>query len=375
MIGYIMVPIALHRVSALLKKEIYQIRRDPSSLLISIVLPLILLFIYGVGVSLDINHIRLGLVLEDRSPEAVEFSRALLDSSYFEITTSNAMQPLRDKLIDGSIRGIIVIPAHFSSSLHRFDTEAPVQIICDGSEPNTANFVKGYVTGAFSNWIQSNSRAAASTIQVNSRYWYNPSLESRNFLIPGSLAIIMALIGTLLTALVIAREWERGTMESMISTPVRMVEIMIGKLIPYFFLGLGTMAICCCISIFIYDIPFRGSLFALLLVTASFLFTALGQGLLISTATKNQFIAGQISMFTAFLPAFMLSGFLFEIASMPAPIRAITYFLPARYLAASLQTLFLVGDIWQLFIVDIAVMLLLGTLFFAYTARISVKRL
>ncbi|MGR3951658.1 MAG: ABC transporter permease [Chlamydia sp.] len=375
MIGYIMVPIALHRVSALLKKEIYQIRRDPSSLLISIVLPLILLFIYGVGVSLDINHIRLGLVLEDRSPEAVEFSRALLDSSYFEITTSNAMQPLRDKLIDGSIRGIIVIPAHFSSSLHRFDTEAPVQIICDGSEPNTANFVKGYVTGAFSNWIQSNSRASASTIQVNSRYWYNPSLESRNFLIPGSLAIIMALIGTLLTALVIAREWERGTMESMISTPVRMVEIMIGKLIPYFFLGLGTMAICCCISIFIYDIPFRGSLFALLLVTASFLFTALGQGLLISTATKNQFIAGQISMFTAFLPAFMLSGFLFEIASMPAPIRAITYFLPARYLAASLQTLFLVGDIWQLFIVDIAVMLLLGTLFFAYTARISVKRL
>ncbi len=374
-----MARVSLYRVQALVIKEFYQIVRDPSSILISIILPLILMFIYGFGVSLDLNHLRIGLVLEDTSPEATSFSKALMDSPYFDVTISKTIDPFRSAIIEGSIRGIVVVPSYFTTFLYRKDRSAPIQIITDGSEPNTANFVKNYVSGAFLTWLNiekvSNNMKGQPLITTDPRYWYNPELESRNFLIPGSLAIIMALIGTLLTALVVAREWERGTMESLMTTPVRIVELILGKLIPYFLLALCTMAMCFIIAVYFYKVPFRGSIGALLLVSSTFLFTALGQGLLISTVTKNQFVAGQFSMFSAFLPAFMLSGFIFEISSMPTVIQCFTYILSARYFVTSLQTLFLVGNVWPLLITDIVLMLIIGTVFFLITAKISVKRL
>ncbi len=381
----------LRRLRALNLKEFYQIIRDPSSILISVVLPMILLFIYGFGVSLDIDHLRIGLVLEDTAPDAQSFAKSLTDSRFFDVQIARDRRAFDQDIVRGSIRGIVIVPSYFSAFRRRSISEgqnsfgklpsqiAPIQVIADGSETNTASFVQNYVRGAFQNWLLqeaiSSNLEGLNLVNLQPRYWYNEQLESRNFLIPGSLAIIMTLIGTLLTALVVAREWERGTMEAMMSTPVGIVELLVGKLIPYFILGLCSMALCVTVSVFFYDVPFRGSYLLLLLVSSVFLFTALGLGLLISTLSKNQFVAAQVSMVTAFLPAFILSGFIFEISSMPLPIQILTYFLPARYFVSALQTLFLVGNVWELIKIDLLLMLLIGLVFFTITARKTVKRL
>jgi ABC-2 type transport system permease protein len=367
------------RLTALIRKEFYQIIRDPSSILISVGLPAILMFIYGFGVSLDLDHLRIGLILEDTSPTAQNFAQSLADSRFFDVKVAQDRRELEKDIISGAIRGFVVIPSYFTAFLNLPDKIAPIQVIADGSETNTANFVQNYVQNAWLIWLRQEEimgrNIGVSLINIQPRFWYNEELYSRNFLIPGSLAIIMTLIGTLLTALVVAREWERGTMESLMSTPVTIVEILIGKLIPYFILGLGSMTLCVCIAVFLYNVPLRGSFGVLALVSSVFLFSALGLGLLISTLSKNQFIASQAAIVAAFLPAFMLSGFLFEIDSMPFLIRCITYILPARYFVSSLQTLFLVGNVWSLIFYDLVPMILMGSILFFFTARKTVKRL
>lgn len=369
----------IRRVKSLIIKEFFQIIRDPSSIMITGLLPLILLILYGFGMSLDITNLRIGLVLEDTSPDVQSFANALTGSRFFDVKVGRDRREFTHNILEGSLRGIVVVPAYFSAFRNRPDVKAPIQIIADGSEPNTANFVQNYVTGAWLNWLRqesiTNQLKGLPLISVQSRFWYNEELESRRFLLPGSLAIIMSLIGTLLTALVVAREWERGTMETLISTPVSIFELLIGKLIPYFFLGMMSMTACVMIINIFYGIPLRGSWMALLLVSGCFLFTALGMGLFISTLTRNQFAAAQASMTAAFLPAYMLSGFIFEIESMPVLIRWLTYLMPARYFVTSLQTLFLVGDNWELLIRQIIPLLMIGSVFFLLTARISVKRL
>jgi ABC-2 type transport system permease protein len=367
------------RIRALNVKEFYQIARDPSSLLISVVLPLLLMFLYGFGVSLDLNHLRLGLVLEDTSPDAQSFAKSLTNSRYFDVQITRDRRQLTPEIVAGNIRGMVVVPSYFTAFRHRQDNVAPIQVIADGSETNTANFVQNYVFGAWQNWLQ--QEAISSNLQglplatSETRYWYNEQLESRNFLLPGSLAIIMTLIGTLLTSLVIAREWERGTMEAIISTPVDVTELLIGKLVPYFVLGMISMIVCVVIAVFFYQVPFRGSFWLLALVTAIFLLTALGLGLLISTLSHNQFVASQVAVVAAFLPAYILSGFIFEIASMPMWVQCITYIIPARYFVNSLQTLFLVGNIWPLILFNLIPMILMAVLLLYLTARNTVKRL
>lgn len=367
------------RLKALIIKELHQVVRDPSSILISVLLPLILLFIYGFGVSLDLDHLRIGLVLEDTSPLASSFAKALGDSKYFDLTVVRHRQALDKAITKGEVRGLIVIPSYFTEQVFLPDHVGPIQVIADGSEPNTANFVQNYVQQAWANWVRQENISSAtkniSFVQLDSRIWFNEELESRNFLIPGSLAIIMTLTGTLLTALVVAREWERGTMEALMSTPVTIIEILLGKLIPYFFLAMGSMIMSVLLALLFYDIPFRGSWLALLFVSAIFLFPALGLGLLLSTITKNQVAAAQASMTAGFLPAFILSGFIFEIASMPPIIQGITHIIPARYFVSSLQTIFLVGDNWELIWKNLLPMFLVGLLFFGMTARRTVKRL
>lgn len=369
----------LRRLKALVIKEFYQIIRDPSSILISVVLPMILLFIYGFGVSLDIEHLKIGLVMEDTSPDAYSFARSLMDSRYFEVTIAQDRHRFNKEIVAGKIRGIVVIPAYFSAFRDRQDTIAPIQVIADGSETNTASFLQNYVQGAWQNWLQqeqtSNRMNTLPLVTAQPRFWYNEQLESRNFLIPGSLAIIMTLIGTLLTSLVIAREWERGTMEALIATPVSKWELLLGKFIPYFILAMVSMTLGVLFSIIAYDIPFKGSFLVLALVSASFLFSALGIGLLISTLTRNQFLASQVAIVVGFLPAFILSGFIFEINSMPIWIRYATYLLPARYFVSSLLTIFLVGDIWSLILINMIPMLVIGILLIFLTAKNTVKRL
>lgn len=367
------------RLTALIVKESYQIARDPSSLLISVFLPLLLLFLYGFGVSLDLNHLRLGLVMEDTSPDAQSFAKALTNSRYFDVTIVRDRREVVDALERGNIRGFVVIPSYFSAFRKLPSRKAPIQVIADGSEPNTANFVQNYVEGAFQKWLQQEALTSnlkgLPLVGIEPRYWYNEQLESRFFLLSGSLAIIMTLIGTLLTALVVAREWERGTMEALMSTPVGIVELVAGKIIPYFLLGMISMAICVLISVVGYGLPFRGSWFAIGLVSSLFLFCALGFGLMISTLCRSQILASQIAITAGFLPAYILSGFLFEIGSMPAPIRAITYVIPAKYFVQCLQTLFMVGDVWTLLLRNCIPMLVIGLLFFAITAKHTVKRL
>jgi ABC-2 type transport system permease protein len=371
---------SLRRIKALIVKEFYQILYDPSSILISVVLPVILLFLYGFGVSLDLNTVNIGLVLEDTAPDARGFAQSLTDSTYFHVTFADDRRELVDPLLSSAIRGFVVVPSYFSN-FRSFpkDKKAPIQVITDGGEPNTANFVQNYVTQTWMKWLQqeriSSDSKGLPLINVQPRYWFNEDLASRNFLIPGSLAIIMTLIGTTLTALVIAREWERGTMEAIMATPVHIYEILLAKLISYFCMAMGSMTCCVVGTIFFYGIPFRGSVLVLAVVTAAFLVTALGTGLLISTATKNQLAASQAAQVVGFLPAYILSGFIFEIGSMPKIIQLVTYIIPARYFVRSLLSIFLVGNVWHLLVQDVLIMLGIGILIFVFTSRIIVKRL
>lgn len=371
---------SLRRIKALIIKECYQIIYDPSSILITIVLPVILLFLYGFGVSLDLNTVNIGLVMEDTNPDARSFAQSLTDSSYFHVTCARDRRELIEPLLAGKIRGFVVIPSYFSNfRSFQEDRQAPIQVITDGSEPNTASFVQNYVAQTWRKWLMQEQLArdlpGLPVINLQPRFWFNEALESRNFLIPGSLAIIMTLIGTTLTALVIAREWERGTMEALMATPVHINEILIAKLISYF--GMAMVSMICCVvgTVVFYGIPFRGSLIVLTIVTSAFLIPALGTGLLISTATKNQLAASQAAQVAGFLPAYILSGFIFEIGSMPKIVQMVTYIIPARYFVQSLLSIFLVGNIWSLLIRNTLIMFFVGLVIFGFTSRLIVKRL
>lgn len=370
----------MRALRALIIKESLQIMRDPSSILIALVLPLILLFIFGYGVNLDNNRVKVGLVLEEFSPDLTSLATAMKNSPFFDLSVSHHRQEFDQKLADGYLRGIIIVPQNFLSKVASGTSDPSIQVIADGSEPNIASFVQNYAKGVIQVWLdhQRDDRGQwlpKPNIQLESRFWYNPELKSRNFLIPGSIAIILTLIGTMLTALVIAREWERGTMEALLATPVTIREILLGKLVPYFILGICSMAVCFLIATFWYDVPFEGSFLALLVCTSIFLIAALGQGLFISSAAKDQFMASQMALMSAFLPAFMLSGFIFEIAAMPKPIQALTHVFAARYFVTILQTLFLSGDIWPLLLRSFLAIAFIAFVFYVLTNRKMVKRL
>jgi len=345
----------LRRVIGLVRKEILQVRRDASSYLIAGVMPLLLLFIYGYGVTLDLRRIPLALVIERSTPEAETMLASFRNSPYFDVVVTHHRANVEDRLVAGTVKGVVVIADDFADRIARGET-APIQVIVDGSDPNTAGLVFNYVQGVWANWLDIASierrgtvapRQTIGTVVIDPRYWFNPDVRSQNFLIPGSVAIIMTLIGTLLTALVVAREWERGTIEALMATPMGRSEFLLGKLIPYYVLGMAAMGISVVTAVQVFHVPYRGSVFALLVVSSTFLIAMLSLGLLISTITRNQFAASQAALLTAFLPAFELSGFIFEIDAMPRPIRLITYLMPARYFVSSLQTLFLAGDVWS----------------------------
>lgn len=353
------------RVAGLIRKEGLQILRDPSSFLIAGVMPLLLLFIFGFGVSLDLRRVPVAVVVESPTPEANSLVTSFRNSRYFETHEVRHRAEVERDLVSGRLKGVIVIRADFTEQLGRGE-QAPVQVLVDGSDPNTAGLVQFYVQGVWSSWLQQESLArnglvdrpgAGPLISANPRYWFNPEVSSRDFLIPGAVGIVMTVIGTLLTALVIAREWERGTMEALLSTPVTPGEILVGKLVPYFLLGMAAMALASLFAVFLFGVPFRGSVLALTLVSAAYLGAMLPLGLLISTVTRNQFAASQAAMLAAFLPAFELSGFIFEIDSMPWLIRNFTYVLPARYFVSSLQTVFLAGDVASVLVPNTLILL------------------
>jgi ABC-2 type transport system permease protein len=362
---------------SLIKKEFFQIIRDPSSILIAVVLPALLMLIYGYGLSLDTNSVKIALIDQDHSRLSYELSKTIENSKYIEPVYGESVEQFKDLITKSKIRGIVIIPNDFSKSYKSSNKAADVQIITDGSEPNTAKFVSNYIQASiriFQSQLKPTS-TSKKRISVKSRFWYNPELESKNFLVPGSLAIIMTLVGTLLTALVIAREYERGTLEALLVTPISKLEFVVAKIIPYYLLGLFSMVLCMFFAIFIYHVPFRSSILVLWLVTSLFLFAALSQGLLISQVTRSQYLASQMALTTAFLPSFMLSGFIFEINSMPKIIQGLTYLFPARYFVSMLKTMFIVGDVSSLILKNSFFLLLIGVFFFSLLVMKSSKSL
>lgn len=371
------------RVAVLVRKETFQILRDPSSFLIAGLLPLLLLFIFGTGVSLDLRRVPVAVVVEAPSPEADSLLASFRNSRYFAVREARHRSQVEADLVSGRLKGVVVLREDFGDRLGRGEV-APVQVIVDGSDPNTAGLVQGYAQGVWQNWLEQEAASKAGLVDRPAarplvtpvpRYWFNPDVNSRDFLIPGAVAVVLTLIGTLLTALVVAREWERGTMEAVLATPASPRELLAGKVIPYFGLGMAAMGLSTAAAVFLYGVPFRGSVLALAGVSAAYLAGMLALGLLISTVTRNQFAASQVALIVGFLPAFELSGFIFEIDSMPAPIRLLTYLLPPRYFVASLQTIFLAGDVPAVLVPNTLVLLGFAAVLSAALLRATRSRL
>jgi ABC-2 type transport system permease protein len=363
-------------VKALIIKEFIQIVRDPSAILIALAMPLILLFIFGYGVNLDSTRLRVGLVVEGSDPESAAVASHFTGSRFFELETARSRRELDQGLVSGSLRGLVVIPASLPSDLHG-PGPAVVQIVTDGSEPNSALFVRNHALGALEAWMAARREAGGRPpmLTLESRFWYNQELKSRNYLVPGSLAIVMTLIGVMLTALVISREWERGTMEALMATPVTINQIIVSKLAAYYLLALTSALLSWLVATAWYGVPWRGGFAALAILSTVYLFGALGQGLLISTIARNQFLSAQWAIISGFLPSFMLSGFVFEVAAIPSPVREVSLLVPARYFVPCLQTLFLTGDVWPLFWRSAAVMLAIGLAFYLATWKLTVRRI
>lgn len=362
---------SLRRVRGLVRKEVKQVLRDPSNFVIAVILPALLLFLFGYGVSFDPRHYDIGLVVEQPTPETGSFAASLANSPFFDLSVARDRRTLEPDIVAGRLNAIIVLPANFAAEAYRGHS-APLQVIVDGSDPNTAYLVEGYIELMWADWLRQESLSRgglipAPPIGVEQRVWFNAELASRNYLVPGSIAIILTMIGSLLTALVIVREWERGTMEALLATPINVGELLIGKLAPYFGLGMVSMALSVALAITVFNVPLHGSLGVLTLLSALFMLTALGQGLLISTLTRNQLVAAQVSMLSAFLPAFYFSNFVFEIDSMPDALQWVSYAVPARYFVAPLQTVFLTGDVMAVILPNAAALAAIAAGLFAIT--------
>ena len=367
------------QLAAIMIKEGKQVTRDPSSWIIAVVLPLTFLFLFGFGISLDTTVVKIAMVREDGGRDARALAAALTSSRWFLVVPATDRLSAERLLQDQNVKAVVIIPAEFGTRLNAQDTTAQVQVLVDGAEPNTANYVHGYLEAIWNGFLAARGLeqggALAAPVSLEVRYWYNANAVSRWFLIPGSMTVIMTLLGTLLTSLVIAREYERGTLEALYATPLTRGQILIGKTLPYFLLAMVSMLVCVLTALLLFKLPLRGSFLALGLVSAVFLVPALGQGLLISVTMRTQMAAAQLGLMTGYLPAMMLSGFLFDIHSMPPWLQAITLAIPARYMNVSLQTVFLAGDLWPVLIPNMLFMLAVGALFFGLTWRRLHKRL
>jgi len=368
----------LMRLRGFLRKEVLQIRRDPSSIALALVLPLALLFIFGYGVSLDAENVPIAIMLDDNSPTARELAARFDLSPYFKADYVKSMPEAVDRLNQGHVDGIVRVQSDFSS---RLDTrnQAPVQLIVNGIDANRARLIQGYTRGVLQIWTalrRARGKAAAGpAVEISQRVWFNEAAVSRNFLVPGLITLIMTLSGILLTALVVAREWERGTMEAILVTPLRRIDLLLGKVLPYFFLGMLGMVLSVAVGTTLFHVPFRGSLGALIVLSALFMLASLGFGLFISAAIRVQFVAAQISIIAGFLPALFLSGLLFDLESAPRFIQIISHVVPARYFVTISHTLFMAGDIWPVLLPNALALLVMAVVFISLAFRKITKRL
>jgi ABC-2 type transport system permease protein len=341
------------RIAALMRKESLHIRRDPRSLYLAVGLPVIMLLLFGYAITLEVRHMPVGVVDQDGSAAGRELVARVTSTGYFELKMLSAdLGGAVRALDDGTVRIFLVLPQGFAKALARGEN-APVQLLVDGSDSNSALIAMGYLSQiiqAYSRSIllqrlqaQGGILTELPGVDLRTRIWYNPDLKNSYFVVPGVIAVVMMIMAVMLTSLTVAREWETGTMEQLIATPARPFEIILGKLLPYFFLGLFQMTLVVVFGLLLFRVPLRGNLLFLLGVSSLFLICGLGQGLLVSVAAKSQQLSFTLSILTTMLPTYLLSGFAFPIASMPPVVRAVTYLVPARYYLAIIRALFLKG--------------------------------
>jgi len=366
------------RMRGILRKEALQILRDPSSIALAIVLPLVLLFIFGYGVSLDAENVPIAVVLDDNGPAAREVSARFDLSPYFKTIHLISMAEATEWLSQRRVDGIVHLQADFSSSLYQRN-QAPVQVIFNGIDANRARLIQGYARGVLQAWTELRQArgepVAGPVVKISQRIWFNEAAVSRNFLVPGLITLIMTLIGILLTALVVAREWERGTMEAILVTPIRRIDLLLGKVLPYFILGMLGMGLSVWVGVTLFHVPFRGSIVVLFILSALFMLASSGFGLLISAAIRVQFVAAQISIVAGFLPALFLSGLIFDLESTPRVIRIVSHVVPARYFVDISHTLFMAGNVWPVLLPNALALFGMAVLFIILAFRKITKRL
>ncbi|RJP24915.1 MAG: ABC transporter permease [Candidatus Abyssobacteria bacterium SURF_5] len=356
------------RVAAIARKEFIHVIRDPRSLAMGIAIPMLLIVLFGYALTLDVDNVPMVVWDQDSTHSSRELVSRFQGSRYFSIRDYIDDYAELERYIDSGKAGIVlVIPPGFSIGIES-GRQTSVQLIVDGSDSNTATIVIGYadavlfdyggdVAAAFSEF---GGRKIAPPVDFRPRAWYNPDLESRNYIIPGLIAVIMMVIAALMTSLTIAREWERGSMERLISTPVRTEELILGKLIPYFSIGMLDVALAVLMGEFLFQVPLRGTAAFVFLMAAIFLAGALGLGMLISIVTKSQLLASQLAMVLTFLPSFLLSGFMYAISNMPVAVQIITHLVPARYFVSLLKGIYLKGIGLEILWLQAALLLLFG---------------
>ena len=342
----------LRRTLAIFRKELIHIRRDPISLLQVILLPVVLLLLYGYALTFDIKDVTVAVYDQERSQLSNDFVNRFRGTQYFRLERFvNSYDDLKELITTRKVQVGIMIPYDFTRQYQTGKT-AVVQALVDGTDSNTANIVLGYVQAVANAYNQKLLAQRLTTkgpvkqdmpVENEMRFWFNEDLESRNYIVPGLIAVIMTVVGALLTALTVVRELERGSMEGLMATPLKKAELLLGKLGPYFFIGMLDMAIVMAMGKFLFQVPLRGSPLLLIGLSAIFLVATLGQGLLISVVAENQLQAFQMAMLTTFLPAFLLSGFVFSIYLMPLPLQIASYIVPARYLVTISKGIYLKG--------------------------------
>jgi len=368
------------RLISLTHKEFRQLVRDRSNLLIGLGLPVVLILIFGFGLSLDVRNASMVIVMEDDSPAAREVVSSLTLTPYISARTAPSLRAATQIMREHKADALVYVPPDFGVRVNQ--GQAPLQVLVQGGDPSRAMVVQGYVEGAVANWMQKRAdRAAAPAtgtsagVTVVDRMWFNAANDSTWYLVPGLIVLIMTLTGTFLTALVMAREWERGTLEALFVTPVRPVEILIAKIIPYFGVGMVGLAMCLAAARWLFAVPIHGSILALLAGSMLYMFVALGIGLLISAITKNQFLASQLAILASFLPATMLSGFVFDLRNVPHAVSVIAHMLPATYFMELVKSLFLAGNYWPLILRDCGILAGYAVVLLGLARMVTRKRL
>ncbi len=364
------------RLRAMARKEWLQLRRDPRSMTLAFALPVLMLLFFGYAINWDVENLDLVVLDQDRTARSRGLVEAFQASGYFTVVDRLiSYEQVEEAVGRGDAGSVLVIPPGFAADLAA-GRGAPVQLLLDGADANSATIAFNYADAIVDRWSRDvvlQGRTAQVPVVAESRTWYNPTLESRNMIVPGLIAVIMMTIAAMLTALTIAREWERGTMEQLASTPATKLEILLGKLVPYVGIGLVDVGLIVVAGVLVFGVPFRGPVVVFFAQTFLFLVGALGLGMLISTAARSQFLATQIALIATLLPAMLLSGFLFEIEAMPPVLQAVTYLVPARYYVVVARGIMLKGVGPSVLWVQSVFMIVFAVLGLALAARVFRK--